>query len=291
MLIGFIGLGTMGRAIAGRLLDEGHDLIVWNRSPTAVESLAARGAHFAVSARDVFSAPIVLSMLADDRAALDVLSDELLESVGSGAVHVNMATVSVDAARRLHDRHRRHGVAYLSAPVLGRATVAAAGKLLVVASGDETAMTVARPVFADLGSATWELGSEPATATLVKIAVNFTLIHALQAIAESVTLVESGGVDASTFIDILTHTAFSGSAYAGYGRLIATRAYDEVGFAMDLGLKDLGLADSAAREKGIELPSIPTLREVFTAALADPALASLDWSAMAEVTRERHAAN
>ncbi|MDT5152759.1 MAG: hypothetical protein QOI01_4492, partial [Mycobacterium sp.] len=129
------------------------------------------------------------------------------------------------------------------------------------------------------------VGDEPARANLVKIAVNYNLIHTLQALAESVTMVERGNVSGDTFIEILTDAAYTGSAYGGYGPMIATRTYEPVGFTVALGLKDLGLAEQAAADTGTALPTSSTLRSLFESALADEDLSKLDWSAVAEVTR------
>lgn len=287
--VAFLGLGAMGRGMAERLVGEGFDVTVWNRSPGPAEELSRRldvrtvpipGAAFE-------SAPVVHSMLADDAAVLGVFDDELLAAIPAGRVHVNHATISPAAALELSARHARHGVGYVQAPVLGRSTVAATGALLVVASGEASAMEAAMPSMERLGQRVWVLGTDPRMASIVKIAVNYSIINALQSIAESVVLVESAGIDPGEFVEILTHTAFSGSAHRGYGPIIAGKRYEPVGFAMDLGLKDLGLAETAAAELGVTLPIAPVLREVFEAALADPKLAALDWSAVAEVTRAR----
>jgi 3-hydroxyisobutyrate dehydrogenase-like beta-hydroxyacid dehydrogenase len=121
-------------------------------------------------------------------------------------------------------------------------------------------------------------------ANLVKIGVNYNIIHAIQALAESVTLLENGGVRGSDFLEILTDVAFTGSIYPGYGRLISEKLYSP-SFPVVLGLKDLRLAEEAAAQNGTALLSAPVLRDVFERALADPDLANLDWSAVAEVTR------
>jgi 3-hydroxyisobutyrate dehydrogenase-like beta-hydroxyacid dehydrogenase len=131
----------------------------------------------------------------------------------------------------------------------------------------------------------WSVGEEPASANLVKIAVNYNLIHTLQALAESVTMVERGNVSGETFIEILTDAAYTGSAYGGYGPMIATRTYEPVGFSVALGLKDLGLAEQAAADTGTALPTSPALRSLFESAMDDDRLSTLDWSAVAEITR------
>lgn len=287
--VAFLGLGAMGAGMVSRLLDEGFAVTVWNRSRAAVDALSDRdGVTVADSPAAAFLAcETVHSMLADDAALFAVFDDALLATVPSGRVHVNHATISPAAARELAERHARHDVAYVQAPVLGRSTIAATGGLLVVASGDPLAVQVALPSLQALGQKTYNLGADVAMASVVKIAVNYSLISALQSIAESVSLVEATGIDASEFVEILTHTAFSGAAHKGYAPLIAERRYEPVGFAMSLGLKDLGLAEAAAAERGVTLPLASVLHELFEAALADSTLSELDWSAVAEVTRRR----
>ncbi|GAA1728042.1 NAD(P)-dependent oxidoreductase [Microcella frigidaquae] len=288
--IGFLGLGAMGRGMTARLVDQGYAVLAWNRSAEPTEQLAAE--HAAVTRADSVAAAfagasVVHSMLTDDAVVLGVFSDELLAGIPAGRVHVNHATISPAAAAELAERHARHGVGYVSAPVLGRSTVAHTGALLVVASGDPDAIAIATPTMEALGARLWNLGTDPRLAAVVKIAVNYSILNALQSIAESVTLVEAGGIDPSTFVEILTHTAFSGSAHKGYGPIIAEKRYQPVGFAMSLGLKDLTLVEDAAAELGVALPVAPVLHELFEAALADPELAQLDWSAVAEITRRR----
>lgn len=287
--VAFLGIGAMGAGMVSRLLDQGFKVTVWNRSPAAADALASReGVTVASSVASAFdAASIVHSMLADDAALLTVFDDQLLGSVPAGRVHINHATISPAAARELAKRHARHGVGYVQAPVLGRSTIAASGGLLVVVSGDPVAVNAAMPSLRALGQKTWTLGDDVAMASVVKIAVNYSLISALQSIAESVSLVEATGIDSSEFVEILTHTAFSGAAHKGYGPLIAEKRYEPVGFAMSLGLKDLSLAEAAAAERGVTLPIAPVLHELFEAALADNELANLDWSAVAEITRRR----
>lgn len=291
--VAFLGLGAMGAAMVARLLDQGYTITVWNRSRKPAEELARRGhIDHAESVIAAFTRrSIVHSMLTDDRVVLSVFSDDLLAALPPGRVHVNHATISPTAAQMLAERHARHGVGYVTAPVLGRSTVAATGALLVVASGDQAALATALPSLTSIGARVWNLGVDPRLGSVVKIAVNYSILHALQSIAESVSLVEAAGIDPTTFVDILTHTAFSGTAHRGYGSIIAEKRYTPVGFAMPLGLKDLTLAQETASELGVSLPVAAVLHELFTTAMADSGLAGLDWSAVAEVTRARSSGN
>lgn len=282
--IGFLGLGNMGRAMAGRLLAAGHDVVVWNRSPEAADELVASGATLAADPAEALAAPISFSMLANDEAAEAVLTVEHLRGDG-GRVHVNTASISAAAADRLQAVHAEAGVGYVAAPVLGRPAVAEAGRLNIMTAGPAELIDRVEPLLAELSVRVWRFGDVPRRANVTKAAVNFMILHALQAIGEAVTLVEAHGIDASDFVELTADTLFGGVVYSGYGPMIAERRYHPAGFSMTLGLKDLGLAEALADEKGITLPTAPVIRDSFERALADDDLKDADWSGMAEVTR------
>lgn len=286
--VGFVGIGAMGAAMAGRLIDAGHRVVLWNRSTRAMDALLAAGATVASTPSDALRTGIVFSMLANDAAVDAVFSDETL-ATSRGSAHINMATVSLETARRLYARHEAAGVAYAAAPVLGRPNLAAQGALNIVAAGSPLALARAEEFLPVLGKRVWRVGEDPARANLVKIGVNFNLIHTMQALAESLNLMERGGVDGHTFVEILTDAAYTGSAYKVYGPIIATRDYTPAAFSVALGLKDLLLAQAAAAETSAALPSARMLQEIFEETLADPELSVRDWSAMAEITRRRGA--
>lgn len=271
--------------MASKLLEQGYAVDIWNRSPKNIEELAANGARL-VSLPEALQNSVVISMLSNDAAALETFSAENLAQASPGIVHVNMSTLSPEASRELAARHERAGVGYVSAPVLGRPIAILSGKVLIIAAGKSEHIAAVTPVFEKVSARHWLLGDDHGTATLVKLGVNYNIIHALQAIAESVALVEAGGVDADTFIEIITHTAFTGSAYAGYGPMIAKKNFTPPGFTMDLGLKDVKLVEDAAANLSLHLPVAGVLRGLFEEALTKPELRELDWSAVSELTRK-----
>ena len=280
--VGFLGLGSMGRAMAARLMAAGHDVVVWNRSAGPREELASQGAIAVDNPGEALAVDLSISMLANDVAVDAVLCDDNLPS--HRIVHANMASVSPDMAKILSARFEQAGHGYVASPVLGRPNVAASGGLNILAAGSTEDIALLQPLFEAMGTRTWPLGELPHTANVVKIAVNYTIIHALQALAESISIASSAGVKPTDFVEVLTSTLFGGVVFTGYGNLIAERDYTPAAFTLDLGLKDLGLAESTAQAAGISLPSSPLLRELFEAALADPELADKDWSAVAEIT-------
>ena len=284
--VSIIGLGSMGTAMAHRLLDQGLDLDFWNRSDRDVGDLLDKGAR-KTPLDEVFHNDFIISLLSNDAAALDVFSDQQLAQAKPGAIHINMSTLSPAASETLAARHHEHGIGYIAAPVLGRPIAITNGTLLVVAAGKADDVAAASVIFDKVSARHWNVGEDHSKSNFVKLGVNYNLIHALQAIGESVALVESAGVDANTFMEILTHTAFTGSAYAGYGPMIVNRRYTPRGFSMELGLKDVKLVEDAAADLGLTLPVAAVLHKLFEQAIDDPDVSDLDWSAVAELTRQK----
>lgn len=281
--VGFLGLGSMGAAMARRLIGAGHTVLVWNRSSGPVEELLAVGAHRADSPEEALATRVSFSMLANDSAAEAVLGGGVAAAAGS--IHVNSASIGMAAADRLAALYADHGAGYVAAPVLGRPPVAAAGQLHILAAGPSDIVDAVVPYLEHLGKRVWRLGEKASMANVVKVAVNYNIIHALQALGESLTLVERQGVDSDTFVELLTSSLFGSVVYSGYGAEIAARSYTPPAFRMSLGHKDLALAREVAEAGGVRPATMPALFAVFERAMADPELAEYDWSAIAEITR------
>ncbi|MEU6658702.1 NAD(P)-dependent oxidoreductase [Streptomyces sp. NPDC046821] len=280
--IAVIGLGAMGRPIARNLLKAGHDVVVWNRSDGPTVELVAVGARRAASVAEAMQAPMVFSALSDDRAVTETFIDSgVLAQTPGGTVHVNLATVSTDLARRAGAAHAEHGVGYVAAPVFGRVPVAEAGALNVLAAGEDALLNRVQPFFDVIGSRTWRLGDRPEQANIVKILGNYLIACAIQSLGEAVSVAEGAGVDSGQLIELLTSTLFPGAVYTGYGPMIAERRYQPAGFTTILGRKDLHLALDAATDQGIPLPIGQLLRTVFDEAIADGRGAD-DWAVITE---------
>ena len=211
----------------------------------------------------------------------------MLTHTPDGAAHVNLSTVSTALARRAVEVHAEHGVGYIAAPVFGRAPVAEAGNLNILAAGDALLIDRVQPFFDVIGSRTWRLGEEPEQANIVKILGNYLIASAIQSLGEAVSLAEQTGVDAGQLIELLTTTLFPGQVYASYGALIAERRYLPAAFTTALGRKDLHLALDAANDHGLTLPFGEVLREVFEQAIRD-GHGQDDWASIAEQLPRPH---
>jgi 3-hydroxyisobutyrate dehydrogenase-like beta-hydroxyacid dehydrogenase len=255
MRIGFLGLGNMGRAMASNLLKGGYKVRVWNRTPAAAARLTDEGAEAVATPAEAFDADVAFTMLADDAALREVLIDSgLLDRLSPPLIHVNMATISVAFAEELASRWNARGVAYVSAPVMGRPDAAAAARLNILAAGPDAAIETVQPLLALLGQKTWRLGTQAQLANVAKLTVNFMLAAAVETLSEATVLAEAHGVTSQMLVDLITGSIFPGPVYQGYGTLIAQRRYEPAGFKAALAFKDLRLALAAAETASVPLP-------------------------------------
>ena len=279
MKIGFIGLGQMGRGMAARLLERGHELVVWNRTRAVAAALEARGASVAEDPEGALDSEIVITMLADDAAVEAVwIAPSLLQKMAPPALHLNMATVSLRMAQRLCVLHQVCGTAYVSAPVFGRPQAAASGELDVIAAGPRDALARCVPLFEAMGKQWFDMGEDPARANIVKIARNFLLGTIIESLGEAFALVGKSGVDTAKFLEILTSTSLNAPAYRNYGRLMMEKPQNPT-FTLKLGMKDIDLALQAGGQTGVPMPMAAVIREQHVAAI-NQGYGDDDWAAL-----------
>ena len=283
MKIGFIGLGRMGQAMAARVQGGGHELVVYNRTRAKCADLEKAGAKVAASMAEACKGrEAVISMVTDDKALLDVVTEGVVPGLPKGAIHVAMGTHSVAVLREIGALHDKAGQVLVAAPVLGRPEAAAAGQVGVVAGGPKDAVAKLAPVFALIGRRTFDAGVKPEGASAVKLANNMVLGCAIEAMAEGFSLIRKYGVEPATFFDVMTDGLFAAPAYKVYGNIIAKELYQQAGFTTALGLKDANLMLAAALAANVPLPSLNVYRDRLIDAVAHGE-AELDWSVIARV--------
>ena len=283
MKVGFLGLGRMGQAMAGRVLGGGHDLVLYNRTRDKCAELEKAGAKVAASMTEACRGrEAVISMLTDDKALHEVVKAGIMPGLAKGAIHVAMGTHSVAALREVEAIHAEAGQAFVSAPVLGRPEAVAAGTATIVAGGPKDVVAKVQPLFALIGRRTFDGGVKPEGAAAVKLANNMVLGCAVEAMGEGFALTRKYGVDPSAFFEVMTDGLFNAPAYKVYGNIIAKEAYATAGFTTALGLKDTNLMLAAALSANVPLPSLNVYRDRLLTAMASGE-ADLDWSVMARV--------
>jgi hypothetical protein len=271
MRVAFIGLGRMGRGMARRILDAGHELAVYDVAAAATEELGAAGAKAAKSVADVCQGrEVVVTMLVEDAAVLDVAlrPGGLCESLPRGAIHMAMGTYGVAAIRALEEAHARAGQILVAAPVLGRPDLAASGQLGVVPAGPEEAVARCEPLLQVIGRRIFHAGSKPECATAIKLANNAVLGCAMAAMAEGFALVRKYGVGPQVFQDVMIEGLFAGTAYKVYGQKMVDESYDQVGSPITVGLKDALLIAAAADIARVPMPSHDVYHQRLLGAVA-----------------------
>lgn len=246
--VAVVGAGTMGTAMALRLLGAGMEVDVWSRRATSMMPLVAAGAGAYDKAADaVQQANVVISMLPNAEITTDVMvHGRVLGAMPSRSIWVQMATIGAEATERLatETRRQRPGVTFVDAPVSGSRDPAEEGQLLILASGPSRAAPVLQPVFAALGRATLWLGPAGAGSRM-KLALNTWLAFQVEGAAEVVALAGHLGIPAPEVMDALRGNPLA-SPYA-LGKLTKTFEHDDrADFSLNLALKDLDLATSEA---------------------------------------------
>jgi 3-hydroxyisobutyrate dehydrogenase-like beta-hydroxyacid dehydrogenase len=287
MRVGFIGLGRMGAAMAGRLLQAGHEVAVYNRTPGKARGLIDRGARLADRVADACQGDAVVTMLADDGAVSGVVLGEggVMQGLTRGGIHVSMSTISVALSETLAVAHASAGQRFVAAPVFGRPDRAAAGELFIVAGGPPEIVDALEPLFAAMGQRTIRIGDAPREASLVKLSGNFLIASVIEAVGEAMALVHKAGIDRQRYFELLTSTLFTGPVFTNYGGLIARQQFRPAGFAAPLGEKDIRLALAAAETLRVPMPLASLLHDRLLALIARGG-EELDWSAIGKLAAD-----
>ena len=283
MKVGFIGLGRMGQAMTRRILDAGHDLAVYNRSPDKTKVPATAGAKVMGSIEQAACyGEAVFTMLADDAALEDVVGQKggLLQSLPKGGIHICAGTHSVGIMQRLNAAHANAGQILVATPMLGRPEVVASGQAGIVIGGPKASLDRCHPLFEALSRRIFEAGADPSAAAAIKIANNFVLGCAIEAMGEGFSLVRKYDVAPQVFYDVMTDGLFASPAYKVYGKIMVDETYDRVGQMAVLGLKDANLALAAGEAVGVPLPSCNVWRDRLVGAIAHGD-GNKDWAVMA----------
>lgn len=281
--IGFIGTGMMGLPMARNLIKAGYHLSIYNRSPEKASSLIDLGVKVKKKSLDVAEpGGIVMSCVSEDRALTAVVGEngELAERLGRDGIHISMSTILPKTAARLAFQQSGFGGYYVSAPVMGRPDSVLAKKQLYFIAGDEKAKKRAIPLLEAIGMKIFDFGGTPENANVAKLAANFLIASAIEAMAEAFTFVSKNHGDADKLLEAVGETLFACPIYQNYGRQILDKNYTEPLFKLQLGLKDIRLIAETATESNTPMRFVRVLQDRFSAAVAH-GLSSYDWTGIA----------
>ena len=223
MKIGIAGMGKMGNAMGSRLLGLGHSVSVWNRTPNKTTGLVNAGAHLAATPKLLAeSVDVVLTLLTNEAALDEVYSGPhgLLSGAVSQKIFIDMSTVKPAKPKEMALRANAVGAVYLECPVGGSVGPAKEGKLLGFVGGDSADVEKIKPLLDQLCKRVEHVGPYGAGST-VKLAVNLPLMVYWQTLGESLSLVESLGIDPTRMIDILADSSGGPNMLKVRGAMIA----------------------------------------------------------------------
>jgi 3-hydroxyisobutyrate dehydrogenase len=253
--VAVLGAGALGAAIAARLVDTGHQVKLWDRTPERAQAVAAASAGM-TAVEDVTDAvrdaAMVLTLLRDGGAVTEVM-DTAIGAVDADAVWVQASTIGPESARALGDLADKHAVAYLDAPVSGSTGPARNGKLVWLVAGRQDAFERAEPTLLQLGSAVEHLGTG-VEGSAIKLAVNAWMTAATVAMSDVLSLCDALGIPHELFVKVLEDGPLAMPYALQKAAAMDERAYAP-GFSIELARKDLALAAE-------ELPPSPLLHAV-----------------------------
>ncbi len=281
--IGFVGLGSMGSRIAGRLLDAGNEVHGTNRTRSKAQSLLDHGLIWHETPREVAAAAdVVFTMVTDDTALEAITSgpDGTLAGLAPGNVHVDMSTVSPQASRRLADQVRELGARMLDAPVSGSIPQAETGTLAIMVGGDEQAFEIVEPLLDELGSSVTHVGAN-GQGLLLKLAINISLAVQILAFSEGLVLAERGGIDPKVAVEVMSASPIGSPMLKARVPLLLDLP-EQAWFDVQMAQKDIRLALRAADELAISLPSAAIADEMLSRA-SELGYAHRDLAALHEV--------
>lgn len=284
--VSFIGLGTMGFAMAHNLLKRGYPLTVYNRTAEKAQDLAALGAvQASTPAEAARSADVVITMLGDDQSLRDVYygPEGIIAGVRPGMTVIDSSTVSPEMSRQLHHDLLAHDVHFLDAPVTGSKPQAEEGTLVFMVGGSKEVLDEHRDLFEAMGRDVIHMGP-PGSGSQAKLANNTITAINMLALSEGLAIAAKAGLDLDKFMRIVS----SGGANSRMAEMKSSRILTgdfSVQFALGLMLKDLNLASDLASELELPAPMLEAARTIFHMA-RNKGLAHEDMSAVVKCYEE-----
>jgi 3-hydroxyisobutyrate dehydrogenase len=246
--VAFIGLGRMGHGMAGRYLDAGFTLSVWNRSRAKAEDLIARGARWATSPEDAaIDADAVVTMVADDQAsrAVWLSKDGAAATMKAGTLAIECSTVSYQHALDLSRELRHRGLVYIDSPVTGLPDAAAAGKLTLLVGADAADLELARPYLVPLSSTIRHFGAV-GSGTVYKLINNLMGAIQIAGVAEGLAIAEQAGLDMKLVLEALETGVAASPQVVRHSKRMAARNFFGATFTAALRHKDAAYAVALA---------------------------------------------
>ena len=261
MKIGYIGLGELGGHLAMSLLRGGHHLVVYDTTPTRAERHLAAGAMLAHSVRELAGQVDIIFTCLPSPAISEKVLDEILPHARPNLTWIESSTLGRDEILRLAAKAQGTGLKVLEAPVTGGVHLAARGEITVLVGGDEALFQVHKPLLENIGNRIFHMGPI-GSAAVIKVITNMLAFIHLVADAEALMLAKRGGLDLAKSWAAITASSGTSFVHETEGQLILNGSYN-IGFTMDLALKDLGFAMKFGEDFGVPLDLARRTFETF----------------------------
>ncbi len=286
--VGFIGLGIMGRPMAGHLQAAGHELALYDKyiSPLPQELTDGGGAACASGKEVTERSEVIIVMVPDTPDVDDVLfgPDGVAEGLAAGKIVVDMSSISPIATKTFAAKINDRGCQYLDAPVSGGEVGAKAASLTIMVGGPEDAFGTVKPLFELMGQNITLIGTANGDGQTCKVANQIIVALTIEAVGEALLFAAKAGADPATVRQALMGGFASSKILEVHGERMIKRTFDP-GFRIRLHQKDLGLALQAARDLHMSLPNTATCQELFNACAAQGG-EEWDHSAMVRVLEQ-----
>ncbi len=278
MKVGVIGTGLLGKAVAIRLVNSGHNVTVYNRTKEKTIPLERLGASVAESPKRVAEVSDLVITIVKDATAVESVSfgrDGIVEGKHDGIVVADMSTINPVSSRKIAEKYKQHGITMIDSPVMGGPSLAEKGQLVVMIGGDKVAYEKCKSVFDSIGEKTFYLGSN-GSADAMKLAMNLQISILALAISEGIILVKKSGLDPLLFLEVLNSTYFKTGMSVLKGPKMAKGVF-EPSFFLSVMQKDLDEINYTAKECGANLPIARLANKLYQNAVKE-GLGKIDYT-------------
>jgi 3-hydroxyisobutyrate dehydrogenase len=268
MKVGIIGTGLLGKAIATRLLNEGHEVMVYNRTREKAESLKSLGAKVANLPKQVAKNSDLVITIVKDAKAVESISfgkDGIIHGKHENLAVADMSTLSPISSRKIAAKFSEYGIPMIDSPVMGGPSQAEKGQLVIMIGGKKEVYERFKAVFDSIEVRTFYLGDN-GSGDAMKLAMNLQISLLALAISEGIILARKSGLDPLVFLEVLNSTYFKTGMSINKGPKMAKGNF-EPSFFLKMMQKDLDEIIYTAKEFGAKLPTTKLANKLYRHAI------------------------
>lgn len=282
--LALFGVGLMGTPYSRHLVELGVPVRLYNRTLSKAQAIEGATA-FSTPAEAAEGADFVFSVLAHDQAALEEVTEEVLERTAPGAVHLSCSTISAETTLELEKRALKAGRDHLTLPFLGRPDFVEKKMHQFLLSGRSDRRQEVLDLLAPTCKSVVDFGSSPLAAIQAKLATNFMIASSLVAMGEAFAMLERADVDPAQALELWTSSLLDCPFYKNYGKKVVERDYETPFFPLYLGLKDATLIEQEAAARGVSGEIVQAVKRCFERSVA-AGHSHLDWTGVTRLIRD-----